>query len=312
MTSTNRSSYTQEKFAKLVKALCQERFIPQKGNSKRDEIPWRFRELPTKPWTQEYLAEVSKIKIRTIRRIVKGEKVKLGPYLERLAQAFDLTESQKIEFYATAGYFYEPAPPSDETFDTLYRKIEVKAYPATVRNALWDFLFINPLHATVRGMTSDVIQILKDNPIGPNLLLILFDPQFQGTNTSHRLPGWDVLAIRSFRRSSFRYKNTDRYQLIVEHLQQFSSFRTAWGKSFEDEIVMSLRETVMWNFSMSHPEFGLIRFASYREPLDDFIHTLSVYVPIADSEINYLEFSATVPTRKPIIFQPPPLYSNPS
>ncbi len=243
-------------------------------------------------FTQKTLGERAKISTRNVSRIEQGQVVNLYSYLSKLAEAFQLTELEKVEFYATAGYVYVPEPKKeDRAF--LRRLLERFTHPASVRTPLWDFVAFNRYHAVLFGYTQEDLMRM-DQGLGPNLLRVLFDPEFQEHHYGGRAAEWGSLSLTvaawKFRIASFKYQHTKRYQQIVDGVGKYRGFGLAWHGSltidehWEGDV--SARQPTV---HVHHPAFGRMEFYTLNVPQRDLTEELNVtvYVPVASSADAY-------------------------
>lgn len=208
-------------FGAYIKALRLQRLFFDEHNFQRQ-------------WTQQHLADQAGLSVRQIARIEQNEVVKLEPLLDQLATAFQLSAAEKVEFYAQAGYVYaheaDPLPP--EQIEHLLSQLH---YPALARTPVWDIVAFNEYHRVLWGYTPQQLTLLDSGDLGPNLLRVLFDPDFgfrdlMGTEAEwHSRMGQNIL---SFRQVSFPYVATSRYRQIIRIMRQrYRDFSILWDLS---------------------------------------------------------------------------------
>ena len=282
-------------FGKFVQALRKQRIYFD-----RNEYP--------KQWSQEKLAEEADLTVRQVSRIEQGQVTNLLPYLEPLATAFNLTEMEKVAFYAKAGYVYQARQHHDNRTE-LATLLSQLPYPASVRTPLWDFVAINAYHRVIRGDTDEVIDKLHDDERGPNLLWLLFDPQFEATNATIHEGNWQAEAIWSFRATSFSHVATKRYRFLINEMKRFPDFDRAWRLSNElPDFARNPEQRRRPTSKIAHLEFGVMEFMSLRLPHRYFGQTeVSVYVPTEDSQAPYLQFRESIATNDVTFFPERPL-----
>jgi transcriptional regulator with XRE-family HTH domain len=248
------------------------------------------------PWSRETLAAKTGLTVRQIQRTEKGEVVNLRPYLDPLAEAFGLTEAQKIEFYADAGYVYRvEATPDREQIRALFQGVQ---YPASARTPLWDFIAFNSYHYALWGYTTEKMQRLDGGDFGPNLLRVLFDPVFEHKLYIGGEARWEAdvqRSVQAFRFQSICYVDTNRYHQITEELQKYHPafyFYHQWHPPQDESLDNQERgdwEPVNPIAKVHHPKFGKMEFLSLRTPkkyLGSQVD-ISIYVPLASSEESY-------------------------
>ncbi len=270
-----------ESFGELVKSL-------RKARTYLDENAY------PRQWSQEKLAKEAGLSARQIARIEQGVVADLRPYLEALATAFKLTEQEKKAFYAEAGYVYTMSHQSYDE-EELRILLEQLPYPASVRTPLWDFVAVNAYHRIIRGMTPEVVDILNEEPLGPNLLWLLFDARFHEANTNIHHTNWQAESIWAFRATSFRYVRTRRYRFLVNELKQIPGFAQAWQIAEKLPEFGDRSQRRRPTSKIYTAEFGEMAFLSLRIPSRYFGDLeVSVYVPLADSETRYQAFRDSV------------------
>ncbi len=279
-------------FGKFVQALRKQRIYHD-----RYEYP--------KQWSQEKLAEEAGLTVRQVSRIEQGQVANLRPYLEPLAEAFKLTEMEKATFYAKAGYVYQVRQHHDNRAE-LAALLSQLPYPASVRTPLWDFVAVNAYHRVIRGDTEEVINKLHDDERGPNLLWLLFDPQFEDANTTIHEGNWQAEAIWSFRATSFSHVATKRYRFLVNAMKAFPDFDRAWRLSGDlPDFALNPEQRRRPTSKIDHPVFGAMKFMSLRLPHRYFgQREVSVYVPTEDkkNQERYFQFRASIPTNDVTFF----------
>jgi transcriptional regulator with XRE-family HTH domain len=274
-------------FGKLVKNLREMDF----RGTKRGDF---------KVWTQADLADAAKISLSTIKRIEGGTATNLERYIGALADAFTLSPTEREEFYAVAGHIY---PITNlkidiERIKDLFIKLE---FPASARTPLWDFIAFNEYHKVLWGYSDENVKLLNEGSLGPNLLRVLFDPLFATQRTNaHQDKSSLERGLRHFRRLSFRYIGTERYQQIRSEMDKYPQFKRLWplagGESDDDmeQRVARLEEHI------NHPRFGYLEMLSLRVPkryLQNQTNIdLSIYIPTnADqSQRNYQKLKSSI------------------
>lgn len=178
---------TMQDFGRFVRELRRNRMFYDAGNNYRQ-------------WTHAKLAEEAGL---TERQIAYVEQGKLSDFssqrsiINRLANAFGLSEAEKSAFFAKAGLNYAGGEDEQEDRQFIRDLLEQLQYSASVRTPLWDFVAFNGYHRVLWGYSDDDIHKLEHEAIGPNLLRVLFDPSFD-KQTDIRRSNWREEAIWAF------------------------------------------------------------------------------------------------------------------
>lgn len=283
-----------KEFGKLVKSLRKQRTYFDENQYPRQ-------------WSQQKLSAESGLSVRQIARIEQGTVVDLKEHLEKLAAAFGLTETEKIAFYAEAGYVYSIEQKGGRQ-ESLRVLLEQLPYPATVRNPLWDFVAMNAYHWMLRGFNQEALRELDEGDLGPNLLRVLFDPYFQQASTAVNEKNIRVEAVWAFRAASFRYVRTKRYRFLINELKRYPEFERAWrlSESLPDygSENAERRQPVS---RIDLPRFGEMELLSLRLPQRYFGEIeVAVYVPLASSEQQYQTFRDSVAQNSVTFFRERP------
>lgn len=272
-----------------------------------EQVYFDAKSSTSKSWTQEHLAIKLGVSEQRISDLERGKIKDIEPYVQPLANIFRLTGIKREHFYRTAGLSYpqdEPPPPPPPNLQELQQLGENSPYPTTVRNALWDFCFMNSLHRSLWGMNSGLIDALQNGPMGPNLLWFLFNEKLRKQSYSIPYHYWREETIYSFKQTAFYYNHTKAYQNLMQCMNKIPHFREAW------HTVANAEQTGNYSFRricrvylVNHPEFGVMKFNSVREQDmsgNNFI--IAHYIPTQDSEEQYRKFRASVKERLATVF----------
>jgi hypothetical protein len=246
-------------------------------------------------WTQQELARETNdlLDAKQIGRIERGEVI-LDPtlHLETLSQAFRLTELQKVEFYAAAGFLYRPVGKTD--YHKLIDKLLGQhCFPSLLTTPLADIVAFNAYYQALYGHTHEHIAIMREHPLGPNVLRIFLDDVFERKQYRGGLEHWQEALKRSmylFKISSLRYVASKRYWQIVDELRQSyqPEFDYFWRLT-EREITGPHETVIDPTIRVYHPEFGVMSFMVLRIP-QDFIGQqvfCSVFLPLNRDQDRY-------------------------
>jgi transcriptional regulator with XRE-family HTH domain len=264
-------------------------------------------------WTQTELGHRANLSPRQIAKIEQGDVADLRPYLDPLAEAFDLSESEKAEFYAIAGYLYSRPEALDlePDLEALFRQIP---FPASARTVLNDFVAFNAYHYVLFGYSPETIAMLHEGELGPNLMRVVFEPRFEYKRYVGGESKWrdDVLSIiQRFRALAFRYVLTDRYKTILREMKHFSAFNKLWDLSAYSvpDLDDDLHRPRPF-FTIYHPQFGELQFLSFRRhvnPTTDLV----LFMPNSASVDAFQRFRESIHQDTLYRFPPRPLSRSP-
>ena len=175
-------------------------------------------------WTRQKLSDVTagRLSTRVIRSIEDGTCAELADHLKELSSGFGLSEIERLQFYARAAGYTYPSNMQKSNIVNIKSWLGGIHYPAAARSPLYDFLAFNECHALLFGYDDTKINLLRDGGIGANLLRVLFEPEFEARKYLGE-DRWETQAhgtIGAFRALSFRFRDTKRYQAIVDGLLQ--------------------------------------------------------------------------------------------
>ena len=248
-------------------------------------------------WSRAYLARISGLSERQIRRVETGEVINLYPLLENLADAFGITDLERIEFYAQAGYTYAPEPtiPNLSQLEQLLRQID---YPAYIRTPLWDFLAFNQFSAKLWGYDNPAtLALFAENPLRANMLRTIFDPRFEHKAYKGGEANWYQDAQRSilgFRTNSFQHGHTERYHELLKGLKALPEFERHWllSERMPNDIFAPSSPTL----AVFHPLYGKMEFMSTRIPARYIGGDIeaTIYVPLSASQNRYQQLQQDV------------------
>lgn len=264
-------------------------------------------------WTQKKLALESGglLDAKQIGRIERGEVI-LDPvlHLEALAKAFRLTELQKVEFYAAAGFLYRPVEKTD--YHKLIDKLLGEhCFPSLLTTPLADIVAFNAYYQALYGHTPAHIAAMREGPLGPNILRLFLDDTFERKVYRGGLEGWREAAKRSmylFKISSLRYAASRRYQQIVNELHRLyqPEFDYFWRLT-EMQIAGPHEAMIDPTIKIHHPELGVLSFMVLRIP-QDFIGQqvfCSVFLPLNPDQHSYEQLLRQIPENHLTVFDVP-------
>ena len=264
-------------------------------------------------WTQDELAHETsdRLDAKQIGRIERGEVI-LDPamHLETLSQAFRLTELQKVEFYAAAGFLYRPVEKTD--YQKLIDKLLGQhSFPSLLTTPLADIVAFNAYYQALYGHTLEHIAAMRERPLGPNVLRIFLDDIFERKRYRGGLAHWQEALKRSiylFKISSLRYVTSKRYLQIVDELRRLyqPEFDYFWRLT-EKEITGPHEAVIDPTIRIYHPEFGVMSFMVLRIP-QDFIGQqvfCSVFLPLNHDQSRYDQLQQRIHENTITVFEVP-------
>ncbi len=238
-------------------------------------------------WSRKFLADKSDLDEKQIGRIENGEVADLKRFLEPLAKALDLSELQKAEFYARAGYSYQ-LKFKQADLDFIVSLLGQIDLPASARTPLWDFVAFNEYHRVMWGYTDEAINILRDGELGSNLLRVYFDEEIRKHQSVVRTSNELIRALSIFRTVSFPYVTSTRYEQIVRCMMEtYPTFGQLWreieqhpNSNIEGYDILNRLPTN----KVEHKDYGEVEFMALRVPqryVGEGVD-ISVYVPLSD------------------------------
>ncbi|MEQ8672773.1 MAG: hypothetical protein RLP44_11880 [Aggregatilineales bacterium] len=248
-------------------------------------------------WTQKNLAQRARMSEGTLKSIENGSHSNIGPYVKLLADALQLSEFQKHHFYAVAGLIY-PLQHSKVTQNDIVNILAKLDCPAYARTALWDFIAFNDYHRQLWGYDDQMLSLLRKGDLGPNLLRVLFEDDFQNNLKVRRVEDKPKRAMKIFRGESFQYVATERYKRILSYFKNTKNtkFQDAWRQSEQEDdedLALSLDRTFV---TIDHPKYGRLNFFSAKVPeryVSGFV-TVAVYHPLTSSSSGWQEFCQNI------------------
>lgn len=230
--------------------------------------------------------------------------IALQKYINALAECLRLTEPEKVVFFAKANIIYRE--PEKKELKRADRKNVIRHeierifthvdYPCFARTRLWDILAFNSYLCAVFGYDEKMRKMLQKPPLKSNLLRILFDEQFNNADYVGGEVKWRENVMRSlkaFRRESFRFVGTPRYEEIMNEMNKNRRFRAYWELSMEDETPSS---KVARPEAQIYNPVGIINFWSLRTApkfLGDDID-ISIYVPVDTKQEIYQKVQLSI------------------
>jgi len=246
-------------------------------------------------WTQHDLARETndRLDVRQIGRIERGEII-LDPamHLETLSDAFRLTELQKVEFYAAAGFLYRPLEKTDYR-GLIDRLLGQHCFPSLLTTPLSDIIAFNAYYQHLYGHTPEHIAAMREPPLGSNALRIFLDDTFDRKRYRGGPEGWRDAVKRSlylFKISSLRYVASARYQQIVRELRNSYQPEFEYFWRLADMQMTGPQEAVIDpTIKIHHPEFGMMSFMVLRIPQAFIGHHVycSVFLPLNHDQRSY-------------------------
>lgn len=256
-----------EEFGKLVTALRKEH---------RDENE--------QIWTQQKLAELTKLTPIIIGKIERGEKANLDrDALVRLANTFQLTSVEREKFFLCALGLEDHDVArknieSNEILQNLVDLVKLSNGPAYLIDAYGDIIAANANVAYILNISSEMILQASNIPAGYNFMSILFAPD---SNFRELLKDdWQDRAlynIRLFRAMSLKYRHTEYFQYIFKAIKKYPLFMQAWQQLYYE----------------STDSISYVTHYQYRHPLEGTINCLTsssdVITPYGDLQfVNYI------------------------
>lgn len=214
-----------------------------------------------------------KLSLGEVQALLRGEFPTFAKYrikLEGIADALELSERQKEALFAKAGFAYQPQPVIGN-LDELIGILHDIHLPASIRTPLWDYVAFNSSYKSLWSYSDEYIAKLEKGTFGPNLLRIIFDPDF-ADRTVPIGESWKSGVVETFRALSFPFIATQRYQEIIKCAFEFKEFRVLWSLSsaYDNRQPNLYRQATN---HLVHPNLGRITTLSLRIPQFMYRHT---------------------------------------
>jgi len=257
-----------------------------------------------RPWTQQQLAEASRLSLRIIANLEQGKKATLdGAMLESLAAALQLTTLERREFFtlaidledgiASAPVYDVTAADAEllELFASLYQ-------PAFLYDDYFDILAANVAALTLHTIEPGWLQSLAGEGERPNFLHVIFAPDSPMRRSMQ--DGWRMLALRNlhqFRAMALRHRHTTRWHDLMAQLHMLPDFSAYWEETHFDQTDVYSR---LRQHHYVHPLVGELRYSVmantvYRPvvhrhltallPLDE--HTFAVFAALRNAKPGF-------------------------
>lgn len=292
-------------FGELVRALREDRwFYDDEGR----RLTWTRRELARRTQTISPGSGAYALTEHNVRDIETGNMALLRPdrHIEPLARALELTEHQKVEFYAVAEYVYSIA---DECVsdNQVERLLQWHAFPATAFTSLGDMVGFNQYLYLLYGHSPQSIELLNNGSMGPNLLAAYFDPTFNSRIYLGGSQNWEAQILRhllAFRTRVFRCRATRRYRDIMREARHYPEFLRLWNMA-ESQERGAAEFPVNPAVRVYHPHFGEMEFLMVHVPpsyvgQDIFV---SIHIPTHAGQQNYARLQANVSENRIYLFR---------
>lgn len=192
-------------------------------------------------WSQASLAAKANLSTNTLGNIERGERVNLdASILQALAGALKLTSLEKQEFYYAASgvpegrrsdVVYKSAQRTGELFLNYLTDIP---WPAYISDVYGGIVAVNHSIRRLYGITDQIVEEALQISEGANTIRLFFDPKLGIRELFTQ--EWPKLAIHNiqfFRRTSLRYRATERFDRLLELLWDYPEFRTYWFEAYE-------------------------------------------------------------------------------
>lgn len=249
-----------------------------------------------RPLTMQDIQELTGISEASLKNIKSGRTFPdRENVLKLLAEkAFQLSEMEKVEFYAKAHQIYRPRA-INISDDLLVDLLTSHRQPAAALTRLGDVLAINEYGYRLYKFTEAIEDAFGKSKLGPNILRLLLDPKFNMRSNFTSDNAWKqevVRNLRAFKVESLRFVATDRYKSILKGLEKYAQFGELWFRANEDpEEKAHINPELTFRTS-----FGDLRFLITRIPhgyiASDVI--LTVLVPFDVLDRNYQDFTESV------------------
>lgn len=214
-------------------------------------------------WTQQKLADVANLSLRTIGEIERGNKAMLDTdVLVPLADALQLSSQERHLFFTLA----VPTTDNDVWCDHASvvapwqqggSLVASTQLPAILHGPLYEILAINRAWLQLHRLSEANVSHLTQSAPTATLLSLVFNPESPLKQIlSHR---WHQLArqsVRALRLFSFPYRHTPYWEALLTHMMQYPAFVHQWQEvMLATEITQEGKE-----FAYPHPMYGQLHY----------------------------------------------------
>ncbi len=209
-------------FGKIVAALRKEQIDFDNGNS----------------WSQEKLAEETRLTTRIVGKIERGSQVRLDKgTLQDLARAFRLTSLERREFFAMASEITDEAIVRadlnhQDVLAQVWATLGTLCTPAFLMDSFGDLIGANRAVLDFHKLNWSQFNAARCSAGNVNILSLLLAP-----DAPLRLvlgPGWHAIALanmRQWRVMTLRYRHTARFRNLFAALSDYPDFQMLWAAS---------------------------------------------------------------------------------
>ena len=209
-------------FGKIVAALRKEQIDFDNGHS----------------WSQEKLAEETRLTTRIVGKIERGSQVRLDKgTLQDLARAFRLTSLERREFFAMASEITDEAIVRadlnhQDVLAQVWATLGTLCTPAFLMDSFGDLIGANRAVLDFHKLNWSQFNAARCSAGNVNILSLLLAP-----DAPLRLvlgPGWHAIALanmRQWRVMTLRYRHTARFRNLFAALSDYPDFQMLWAAS---------------------------------------------------------------------------------
>ena len=221
-----------------------------------------------KPWSQQKLAEKSRLTEIMIGTIERGTKSNLEPEtLLQLAEALGLTSNERKEFFAAASgishqntlrLYSDPQTCVSEMRNFLHAIVS----PAFLMDSYGDIVALN--RACVILLDADLIsfrQASEKSVTNFNLMTVVFSPEFEQQRTKMQecisaQEYYEFLwnSVIFFRTLTFKHRSTKYFEhILIQMRKHYPLFRRFWS-----EVYSGYKDNYIDNIylRLNHSQFG--------------------------------------------------------
>ncbi len=271
----------QVRFGRLLTALRKEH---------RDEHGYR--------WTQQRLASEAALTATMVGKIERGERSVQPDELLELADALQLTSSERKEFFLAAVGVENTAMAASQNdpqavLDDLINRMSQMHLPAYIIDAYCDVVAANAATMRLFGLNQDQIRSMTVGPpINANMLRFVFSPEFDFRPVmGERWHNYAFQNMMNFRTCTLRYRATDYFAYLFTELRRWPLFRKYWEYGITTEARDHCTDNEYIQLNLPPEQGGKLTFIStaFSATTREGDLLFNIYIPLGSATVAHFD-----------------------
>jgi transcriptional regulator with XRE-family HTH domain len=187
-------------------------------------------------WSQDYLAKKTDLPKETIANIEIGRKKLLSTdILLQLAEAFNLTSDERMEFFLAANRIEEQQIAQrtecpQAILNNLIQTLERTYAPAYIIDTYCDLLAVNVAALKFYSVTEEHATLMATEPVRTNMLSYVFSPEWnkQDVMTEQDWKHYAYANMTLFRTFTLRFRSTPYFASLLSQMLRWPLFKRYW------------------------------------------------------------------------------------